>query len=141
MNTHNHIAAGLGAASVACVLLTLPAQSNPPGLTIRETAPSEFEIVVTNAVATTNYTLFWTDILADVNYPWIPMWVGEIGQSNFVVPVPDPENYPQSFFKVLEGSDSDGDGVFEQVDADSNDPSVGILTISINAPAHGSILD
>ncbi len=140
MNTRNHIAAGLAAASVACVLLTLPAQSNPPGLLIKVSSPTEYEIVVTNSLASTNYTLFWTDVLADVNYPWIPTEVGAVGQSNFFVPVPDPSVFPQSFYKVLLGSDSDGDGVLEPHDADPLDPTVGYLNVTIQSPLNGEVL-
>lgn len=133
---------GATASALTLFLLTgLPAQSDPPALKISPLGANQFNIIITNGVATTNYTLFWTDVIGDVNYPWLPIWVGELGQTNFAVEVADPAEQPHGFFKVLLGSDSDGDGVLEQQDADSSDPGVGILTVIINSPANNSTIE
>lgn len=134
------IGVSLGVASAACITAISVSADAPPVLRISQQGSNVFNVVITNGVATTNYTLFWTDVIGDVNYPWLPLWVGGVGETNFAVQIPDMNEMPQGWFKVLIGSDSDGDGVLEQQDADSNDPSVGILSVTINNPADGAVL-
>jgi hypothetical protein len=135
----SRFAGWLGTSLVIFLVVNLSAQSTPV-LKMSQIASNQFNIVVTNGIATTNYTLFWTDVLGDVNYPWVPCWVSAVGETNFAVTIPNMDEAPHGFFKVLVGSDSDGDGVLEQQDADSNDPGTGILSVTINNPADNAVL-
>ena len=134
--------AGILGFGTAALIIVFTALADPPqpGLTITQVASNEFSIIITNGSATTNYTLFWTDVLEDVNYPWLPLWVGDVGETNFGVEIPSMDDWPHGFFRALVGSDGDGDGVLEQQDADSNDSNVGILSLTINSPTNGQVL-
>ena len=114
--------------------LTAFADAPQPVLSITPLGSNQFSILVTNGVSGTNYTLFWTPALVDENWPW---QVLEVGDTNFTVDVGD---WPLGFFKVLLGSDPDGDGVTEEYDANSNDPNIGILSVTINSPTNGAVL-
>src|SRR6266540_3454460 len=124
------VAMGIALVARAWVLIYSALAVPQPVLTIAPLGSNQFNIVITNGVSGTNYTLFWTPALADENYPW-QVW--GIGGTNFVV---DGEGWPNLFFKVLVGSDSDGDGVTEERDANSNDPTVGVLSVTINSPTN-----
>ena len=126
------VAAALG--SVAALIGALSAVADDPVLKIGPLGSNQFSITVSNGVSATNYTLFCTPALADENYPWQVLGVGG---TNFTV---DGGDWPLGFFKVLLGSDSDGDGVTEQYDANSNDPNIGILSVIINSPTNGAVL-
>ncbi len=108
-----------------------------PVLTIAPLGSNQFNIVITNGVSGTNYTLFWTPALADENYPWQVLGTNAVGATNFTV---NGGEWPNLFFKVLVGSDSDGDGVTEERDANSNDPTVGVLSVTINSPTNNAVL-
>jgi hypothetical protein len=127
-------AAVFGAGTALILALSTLAVSPQPALKIAALGTNQFSITVTNGVSGTNYTLFWTSGLADENYPWIVLGVGG---TNFMV---NGGEYPIGFFRVLLGDDSDGDGVTEQYDANSNDPLVGILSVIINSPTNGAVL-
>lgn len=126
----------------ACViivvsLVTALGDVPQPVLSITSLGSNQFNIVITNAVTTTNYTLFWTPALADPNYPWEVLSVGSVGQTNFTV---NGGGLPREFFRTLVGSDSDGDGVPDWQDADPFDPNVGQLQVIIYSPANGSTI-
>ncbi len=110
---------------------------NPPVLSIQPLGSNQFSITVTNGIPGTNYTLFWTPALADENWPWQVWEVIDVGETNFAI---DALGWPLGFFKVLLGSDRDGDGVTEQYDANSSDPTIGILSVTINSPTNGANL-
>jgi hypothetical protein len=124
-----------------CALLNLwaSAQSVPqPVLTIAPTNGTQFQLTITNAVATTNYEIYRTPLLSDTNFPWTLHMVGYVGQSNFIV---DTEVYGTSFFRAGIGSDWDLDGVFNDRDANPFDATIGILTITIDSPTNGSTIN
>jgi len=130
-----------GVCTLALIItLTALADVPPPELSIEQTDSNQFNIVITNGITATNYTLFWTPVLEDPNFPWLPLWVSEVGETNFAVEVPGMDEIPNGFFRVLMGSDSDGDGILQQQDADSDDPGVGILSVTINSPTDGAVL-
>lgn len=113
------------------------ANAQQPVLKILNLGSNQFNIVITNAVTTTNYTLFWTPLLADQNYPWEVLGVANVGTTNFVVDVGE---WDSGFFRVLLGTDSDGDGVPDWQDAGPLDPAVGQLQVIIYSPANGSTI-
>jgi hypothetical protein len=120
--------------AIASALATVP----QPGLTISTPATNQFSIVITNGVSITNYTLFWSESLNDVNYPWRVISVGGLGQTNFSV---NAEGFPIGYFEILVGSDRDTDGIPDSVDADPNDAAVGALSLTIAYPANGSTIE
>ena len=122
------------ALGIVIVALTALADAPQPVLSITSLGSNQFSVRVTNGVSGTNYTLFWTPVLADENWPWQVLGVGD---TNFTV---DGGDWPLSFFRVLLGSDQDGDGVTEQYDANSNDPAIGILSVTIKSPTNGAVL-
>jgi hypothetical protein len=129
----------LCAAFFALVALLATGQSVPqPVLTIAPTNGTQFQITITNAVATTNYEIYRTPLLNDTNFPWTLHIVGDVGQSNFIV---DTEVFDTSFFRAGIGSDWDLDGIPNSRDANPTDPTIGILTITIDSPTNGASLN
>jgi hypothetical protein len=129
------------AATIATVasLLTVLAQSVPPPvLKIALTNGTQFQITITNAVATTNYEIYRTPLLNNTNFPWTLDSVGSVGQSNFVL---DMEGESTGFFRAGVGSDWDLDGIPNSQDANPTDPTLGILTITIDSPTNGATLN
>ncbi|TAL05012.1 MAG: hypothetical protein EPO07_04335 [Verrucomicrobia bacterium] len=124
---------------VAVATLMYSALADAPVLSFVPLGSNQFNIVITNAVTTTNYTLFWTPSLAeDPNYPWQVWESGVTGQTNFSV---NAGEWPVGFFRVMVGGDADGDGIPEWQDAQSFNPNVGILNITIDSPVNGSTLN
>ncbi len=110
----------------------------PPVLTITPTNGTQFQISITNAVATTNYEIYRTPILFNTNFPWTLHIVGDVGQSNFSV---DMQAESFGFFRAGIGSDWDLDGVPNSQDANPTDPTIGILSITIDSPTNGASLN
>ena len=116
------------------------AQSVPqPVLTIGSTNGTQFQLTITNAVASTNYEIYRTPLLNDTNFPWTLHIVGNVGQSNFVVDTE--EVYEMSFFRAGIGSDWDLDGIPNSQDANPIDATIGILSITIDSPTNGSTIN
>lgn len=108
-----------------------------PVLKITSLGSNQYNVVITNGVVT-NYTLFWTPLLGDTqNYPWQVLGIGNVGETNFNI---DGGDWPFGYFRVLVGADQDGDGVPEWQDAQPLNPSVGILTLTIDSPLNGTVL-
>jgi hypothetical protein len=126
-----------GAGAVIVTALNVFAIAPQPVLTIAPLGSNQFSISITNGVST-NYTLFWTPVLADENYPWQFLGVFDIGQSNLTVNAGD---WPSGFFRALVGIDSDSDGIPDWMDAAPLDPNVGILSLTINSPTNGATLN
>lgn len=118
-------------------IVALTALADPPVLKITSLGTNQFLITVTNGLSTTNYTVYWTPALANTNYPWQVMGFGDVGITNFLV---DMQDSPVGFFRVLIGIDQDGDGVPEWQDAQPLDPAVGVLSITIDSPTNGAVL-
>lgn len=115
------------------------AQSVPqPGLSLIPTGTNQFLITITNAVGSVAYDIYRTPILNNPGYPLSLCITGALGQSNFSVTM-GPE--PEGFFRASVGSDSDGDGIPNWMDANPNDPTVNApLTLIINSPANGAVV-
>ena len=124
----------LGIIVIAAAGIVLLANAQQPVLKISDLGSNQFLIEITNAVSTTNYTLYWTPALADPNYPWVVLTNNNVGESNFLV---DAAGWNVGFFKVLTGMDFDGDGIPEWMDAQPGNPAVGILSVTIDSPTNG----
>lgn len=109
----------------------------PPVLTITSLGTNQFSIGITNGVSTANYELYWTPILANSDYPFSLAIIGTEGQTNFTV---NTGTYQTGFFEMIVGTDWDNDGVPNWEDANPSDPSIGILTVVIDSPTNGMVL-
>jgi hypothetical protein len=122
---------GVGTA-IALIALNVFADAPQPAITISSLGTNQYLVTVTNSLSTTNYTLFWTPVLADPNNPWEAIAAGSVGQSNFMV---DGGAYPVGFFRVALVPST---GVPPWERADPSDPNSPILSVSITIPADGS---
>jgi hypothetical protein len=106
-----------------------------PGIRLSLTNTNQVLITITNGVSFANYELYHRPAL-DAAHPWRLSQVGLQAQSNFVAGM----SYDYEFFVVAVGSDWDSDGVFNAVDADAMDATVGILSVTVESPANGSVV-
>jgi hypothetical protein len=104
-----------------------------PVLTIAPLGTNQFSITITNNVGGTDFDLQWTPVLANAEYPWTWAAIGTPGQTNFLVNM---TVYQTGFFRAI--SDTNSIPLWEA--ADPNNPGAGILTIFIDSPANGSLI-
>ena len=106
--------------------------ANGPYVTINPTGTNGVLLVtVWNSQTPANYELWWTPVLANPDYPWTTIAVG-IGQTNFYVN----ELYPNSFYTAV--WDTNSIPLWEA--ADPNNQGAGILTVYIDSPTNGAVL-
>ena len=79
--------------------------------------------------------LYWTPVLANPDYPWQVIAVGTNGATNFEV---NAGAYSAGFFKAQVEQIYNGVPDYEM--ADPNNPSLGALTVTIDSPANGSVV-
>lgn len=125
---------GTGAVAVIATFSVL-ADVPQPVLKIAPLGSNQFSIVITNGVATTNYLLLWRYQLENPVYPWTVAAVGEAGQTNFSM---DAGLTPYGFFRAMIGNDLDG-SVPDWMDAQPENPNVGVLTVTIDSPVNGAV--
>jgi hypothetical protein len=104
-----------------------------PVLTIAPLGTNQFSITITNNIGSTDFDLQWTPVLANAEYPWTWAVIGTPGQTNFLVNM---TVYQTGFFRAI--SDTNSIPLWEA--ADPNNPGAGILTIFIDSPANGSLI-
>jgi len=109
------------------------AQSTPPVLTVAPTGTNQLLITITNPVSSVSYELWTTPVLANPDYPWTVAAVGETNQTSFTV---DIGPYPAGFFRAL--LDTNAIPLWEA--ADPNNPSLGILAVTIDSPTNNSVI-
>ena len=88
-------------------------------------------ITVTNGMAPENYELYWAPQL--LGYPWQAIAVGNTGTTNFSVPI---GTYPTAFFMV----NWDTNTIPLWKAADPNDQAAGVLTVWIDSPTNGMVI-
>jgi hypothetical protein len=118
-----------GTAIVIGTALTVWAQSAPV-LTITPLGTNQFSISFTNNGGT--YDLQSTPVLANPEYPWTWAAIGTNAQTNFLVT----GVYQTGFYRAI--LDTNSVPLWEA--ADPNNPAAGILTITIDSPANGSLI-
>jgi hypothetical protein len=118
-----------GAALVIATALTAWAQSAPV-LTITPLGTNQFSISFTNNGGT--YDLQSTPVLANPEYPWTWAAIGTNSQTNFLVT----GVYQTGFYRAI--LDTNSIPLWEA--ADPNNPALGALTITIDSPANGSLI-
>jgi len=133
---HNKSLIGAIIAALGVVIYSALA-TDPPVLTITPSG-TNFLISITNASPGSTYELYRTPVLNDAAYPWTLSVTGAVGQSNFIV---SKGVEPSGFWRASEGSDWDGDGIPNWLDADPNNSGVGVLSVTIVSPANGSNVD
>jgi hypothetical protein len=75
--------------------------------------------------------------LNDQNYPWQLLDSGNPGETNWTV---DGGTWSALYFIGAVGNDWDSDGIPNYMDANPHDASVGALTITIDSPLNGTVL-
>lgn len=137
MNKHSqrNLVWGLAASlAIAASLLTVLAQSEPV-LSIASLGTNQFQVTITNGVPDARYELWWTPALNEPSCPWDWLDVGDPGQTNFWV---DGGLCPAVFFQVTVGQSYNG--IWDYQLANPNDPSLGALSIVIDSPTNGMVL-
>lgn len=127
-----------GGAAVLIILGLARAQVPQPGLTVALSSTNQLLIVITNGSSTVNYEIYRTPVLDDLNYPFTLHLIGNQGQTSFVA------NFgieTRGWFRAAVGSDWDGDGIPNYLDAQPSNTNVGALFITIDSPANGSTVD
>ena len=108
--------------------------TNGPYLTIGPTGTNGlFLITVFNNTSPANYEIWYTPILANAAYPWTAVAAGTAGQTNFVVSA---GSYYTGFYQAI--WDTNSIPLWEA--ANPNNPDAGILTVYIDSPTNGAVL-
>jgi hypothetical protein len=124
---------GIIGGGLILVSVTLTALSQTaPVLTITPLGTNQYSVTFTNYPAST-WDLQWTPVLANPDYPWTWAAIGTNGQSSFQVNMAD---YQIGFFRTI--LDTNSIPLWEL--ADPNNPALGPLTITIDSPANGSVI-
>lgn len=134
---HGLILTGACACGVCIAIASARGTVPQPGMTISVTNGNQLFVQITNGVSTVNYELYRT-VALDPLYPWTLHIIGTQGQTNFVA---DMGIQTQGFLQTAIGSDWDQDGVANLNDADPSNPAVGILTLTIQSPADGTVFN
>jgi hypothetical protein len=106
-----------------------------PALTITPLGNNSYWLVLTNGFTTNQYELQWTPSLNNDNYPWTVLQLGLIGETNWEV---DAGDWQRGFFRATKVQYYNGIPDYEL--ADPNNPSLGRLSITIDSPLNGTVL-
>jgi len=107
--------------------------NGPPILTVTPTGTNQLLITIINPKNPQNYELLTTPILVNPDYPWTTMAVGTTGQTNFTVNMGP---YYTGFYRALQ--DTNAIPLWQA--ADPNNQAAGILTVYIDSPTNGVVL-
>jgi hypothetical protein len=121
-----------GVLVIVATALTALSQTAPV-LTITPLGTNQFSITITNNIGTATYDLLWTPALANPDYPWTWAAVGSPGQTNYQFNM---GVYQTGFFQTI--LDTNSVPLWEA--ADPNNPGAGILSVFIDSPANGSLI-
>jgi hypothetical protein len=115
-------------------------RADPPALSIIMSSSNQVSLTVTNGFNTNIYEIYFSEFLStnsmfDANSGWTFWASGTPGQTNFIATTDETET---GFFRALNGNDWDNDGVINSQDARPNDPTIGILTVTIESPTNNS---
>lgn len=109
-------------------------QITPPVLTVAPAGTNALAITVTNGDGTSSYEIWTTPILGNTaDYPWTVATVGTNSQTNFTVNIGD---YYTGFYRAV--VDTNAIPLWQA--ADPNNPAVGVLTVFIDTPTNGAVL-
>ena len=119
---------GVGLVVVATALTAW--SQTAPVLTITPLGTNLYSITFTNTDST--YDLQQTPVLANPDYEWTWAAVGSPGQTNFIVT----GVYETGFYRAI----LDTNSVPLWKLADPNNPSLGILAVTIDSPTNNSVI-
>jgi len=122
---------GVGLVVVATALTAW--SQTAPVLTITQLGTNQYSITIINNIGTNTQDLQWTPVLANPDYPWTWAAIGTPGQTNFLL---DMGEFQTGFFRTL--LDTNTIPLWEA--ADPNNPGAGILTVTIDSPANGFVI-
>lgn len=125
--------AAIFAAATVIVAVKALAQTAPPILTITSLGTNSYNITIWNSVAGSAYALEWTPVLDSADYPWTVAALGTNGQTNFFF---NGEGFDSGFFMTLLNTNA----IPPWELADPNNPSLGILTVTIDSPVNGATI-
>jgi len=108
-------------------------QSGVPYLTLIPTGTNQLLITVYNDQGPANYELWYTPVLANPAYPWTALDGGSPGQTNFVVNIGP---FQTGFYRAI--MDTNSVPIWQA--ADPNNPSAGVLTVFIDSPTNGAVI-
>ncbi|MGP8199414.1 MAG: hypothetical protein ACLQU4_07920 [Limisphaerales bacterium] len=135
LNRQSTIVGGMILMLVIGIVIRAVAQSAPaPGVTISALGSNQFSIVITNGVLT-NYELYWTPVLGNPDYPWQLIALNTNGATNFQF---NGEELSAGFFEATVEQTFNGVPDYEL--ADPNNPSLGVLSVTITSPTNGAVI-
>ena len=120
--------------------LNFPDLGETNGLWFLPPVIQDTNIILTLYNADTNkaYEIYYTSTLVNSNTVWSSLAVtGRLGQITFTNPMIDTVR----FYRATEGSDWDGDGIPNWMDASPSSTNTGALTITIESPVNGGNLN
>jgi hypothetical protein len=100
-------------------------------LTVAATNPGQLFISVMNSTNVGTYDLYATPVLN--NPTWTCIATGALLQTNFMVNIP---GYPAEFYRAI----WDTNAIPYWMLADPNNPATGALTVFIDCPTNGAVL-
>jgi hypothetical protein len=129
----------IAAGGLMFVVMRASAQVPQPGLTVALSSTNQLQIVITNGSSLVNYEIYRTPVLGDdLTYPFLLHIIGNQGQTSFVASF---GIETRGWFRAAVGSDWDGDGILNYLDAQPSSTNVGILSITIDSPLHGTVFN
>jgi hypothetical protein len=108
-------------------------QSGVPYLTLVPIGTNQLLITVYNDQGPANYELWYTPVLANPAYPWSAVDGGSPGQTNFVVNIGP---FQTGFYRAI--WDTNSIPIWQA--ADPYNPSAGVLTVFIDSPTNGAVI-
>ena len=121
------------------LLLAVPrlGHSAQAGLQITLVSTNTVQVTITNGSPGDTFQIERRPAF-DENYDWGNPVSGTLNQTNFLLTMGAAD--VMEFYRALSCLDCDGDGVPNTSDANPLDPAIGILTITIDNPANGSVV-
>jgi hypothetical protein len=120
------------------LLIGLPwaGRTTPPGLSIELSTNDTVFLTVTNGTNDEFYEIYSAPVLSNA-MTWSLSATGALGVTNFATSMTP---FWQYFFRARAGNNWDGDGAKNFQDADPTNSNIGILSVTIDTPAHGADL-
>jgi hypothetical protein len=123
----------VGGLIALAVALNALSQTGPP-ISITPLGTNQYSITITTNIGSATYDLMWTPFLENPDYPWTWAILGTPGQTNYLVNMNGVSD--SGFFRTL--LDTNSPALWEL--ANPNIPSLGILTVTIDSPTNGTVL-
>ena len=115
------------------IAIGIVARATPPGLSITTLTNGVLQLTVTNGAPGDTYQILYTPNF-DPGYQWNVNMLGETNQTNFTLST---ISTPSGFYKAVNNTDFDNDGIPNYEDANATDSSIGLLTVIIDTPTNG----